>query len=276
MTERAHRDVLARGVRLRVAEDGTGAPVLYLHGLYLDHSTWRPLIRALGPDFHHVMPDLPGFGDSEKPPASRFAYDIGAFTDAIVDLYAGLALRRSIVVGHGLGGAVAIALAARHPELTSKLVLLDAAWHQPEPSWPTRVAAVPLLGGIVVKQLLGRVAFRTFFRRSLLAPNADLETARIDHYYDLFNTPAARGSALATLRRTADTRAISALTPRVETPTLVVWGRHDRICPAAFGQRLSREIRGARLELVDAGHCPQEERPEQVGAVIRRFLADER
>ncbi|GMV12908.1 MAG: alpha/beta hydrolase [Sorangiineae bacterium PRO1] len=276
MGERVYRDVLARGVRLRVAEDGTGPSVLYLHGLYLDHSTWQELTRLLGEGFHHVTPDLPGFGESEKPPTGRFAYDIDAFTDAIVDLYGGLGLGRATVVGQGLGGAIAIALAARHPELVSKLVLLDAAWNELAPSLATRLAQVPVLGSLVVKQLAGRVAFRAFFRRTLLAPDARLEDARIDRYYDLFNTPAARGSALATLRATADARAVAALTPRIETPTLVVWGRHDRICPAAFGQRLAREIRGARLELLDAGHCPQEERPQETGAVIRRFLGDER
>ncbi len=78
------------------------------------------------------------------------------------------------------------------------------------------------------------------------------------------------------MRATADARAIIALTPRIETPTLVIWGRHDRVCPAAFGQRLSRQIRGARLELVDAGHCPQEERPQEVGAATRRFLGEDR
>ena len=276
MTERQYRDVLARGVRPRVPAEGTGTPVPYLPGLHLDHSTWEHLGSTLGSGFQHVMPDLPGFGESEKPPAARFGYDVDAFTDALVDLYGALGLGRAVVVGHGLGGTIAITLAARHPELVSKLVLIDAAWNAVEASLASRVASVPLFGGLVIKQLLGRVAFRAFFRRSLYAPGSAIDVARIDRYYDLFNTPAARGSALATLRATADARTITALTPRVEKPTLVLWGRHDRICPAAFGQRLSREIRGARLELFDAGHCPQEERPELVAAAIRRFLAEER
>lgn len=276
MTERVYRDVLASGVRLRVMEDGSGPPVLYLHGVYLNHVTWHPIADELGSRFHHVIPDLPGFGESEKPPPARFAYDVDAFSGAIVDLYGALGLGRATVIGHGLGGAIAITLAARHPELVSRLVLIDAAWHELGPSLATRVANVPLLGGLVVKQLLGRTIFRAYFRSTLLAPDAVLEDSRIDRYYDLFNTPAARGSALATLRATADTRTVTAFTPRVETPTLVLWGRHDKVSPAAFGQRLGREIRGARFELVDSGHCPQEERPREVGALIRRFLDEER
>lgn len=276
VTERQYRDVLARGVRLRVLEEGRGQPVLYLHGLHLDHSTWDALCSTLGSSFQHVVPDLPGFGESEKPPPARFGYDVDAFTDAIVDLYGALGLGRAVVVGHGLGGTIAITLAARHPELVAKLVLIDAAWNSVEASLATRIASMPLLGGLVVKQLLGRTGFRAFFTGSVFGAGSTIDAARIDRYYQLFNTPAARGSALATLRATADARAITALTPRVEKPTLVLWGRHDRLCPAALGQRLSREIRGARLELFDAGHCPQEERPAEVGAAIRRFLAEER
>lgn len=276
MTERAYRDVLARGVRLRVAEGGTGAPVLFLHGLCMDHSTWSRLLPTLGEGFHWVTPDLPGFGESEKPPAARFAYDVDAFADAVVDLYAGLGLGRAAVVGHALGAAIAITLAARHPELVSKLVLVDAACGAPPEHWPLRLAAAPIVGGIITKQLLGPTTFRAFFQSALFASGSGVGAERTRHYYELFNTPAARGSALATLRRTGDTRSITALTPRIETPTLVIWGRDDPLFPAGQGQRLAREIRGARFELLDAGHSPQEERPEAVGRVIREFLSEER
>src|SRR5262245_24661404 len=126
MAERVHRDVLARGVRLRVTEEGAGPSVLMLHDLYMDHSTWDAFGAELGDGFHRVAPDLPGFGESEKPPASRFAYDVDGITDAVLDLYAALGLGPAAVVGNGLGGAVAITLAARHPELVSRLVLVDA------------------------------------------------------------------------------------------------------------------------------------------------------
>lgn len=265
------RDVLARGVRLRVAEHGEGTRALFLHGLYLDHGTWDSVVSELD-GFHCIAPDLPGFGESEKPPVNRFAYDLEAFVEALVDLYAGLRLGRAAVVGHGLGGALAIILAARHPELVSKLVLVDALCHAPPAGIQTRVAALPLIGGLVLKQLWGRAAFRAYFRRSLLSSASSVPDERIDRYYELYNSPAARGSALATLRAMADTRAVVAQTPRIQTPTLVVWGRHDRVHPPALGQRLAREIPGCRLELLDAGHVPQEERPRELAGALRRFL----
>lgn len=270
------RDLTASGVRLRVVEGGSGAPVVLLHGLFVDHSSWDDVIEQLGDDFRLVAPDLPGFGDSEKPAPSRFPYGVDAFAETIADLYAGLELGRAALVGHALGGAVALTLAARHPELVNRLVLVDSLCYPTRPDITRRIVRTPVVGGFVFKQLWGRTAFRTFFRDAMLSPRAAVPSHRIDRYYEIFNEPMARNSALATLRGTIDTRSIVAQTSRIQTPTLVIWGRADRLYPAGFGQRLAREIRGAGFELVDAGHCPHEERPREIAAIIRRFLHDER
>lgn len=271
-----HRDIKASGVRLRVSQAGEGQPVVLLHGLFVDHTTWQPVIDLLSAHFMVVAPDLPGFGQSEKPPASRFPYGTEAFAEAVADLYAGLDLGRAAVVGHGLGGAVALTLASRHPELVSRLVLVDAVCYETPLDFRRRLALLPVVGGFVFKQLWGKTTFRAFFRNSIFSPNFDVPNERLDRYYDAFNTPASRGSALATMRATADTRSIVAHLSRVTTKTLVVWGRRDRIYPAGYGQRLSREIRGAGFELIEAGHAPHEEDPQAFSRVVERFLADER
>ena len=272
MTAPTQRDVTASGVRLRVAETGAGPPVVLLHGLLVDHRSWDGVMAVLGHEFRVVAPDLPGFGDSEKPPPSRFPYGVAAFSEAIADLYAGLGLGRAALVGHALGGAVALTLAAQHPELVQKLVLVDALCYEAPVDLARRLALLPVVGGFLMKQLWGRAAFRAFFRDRMLSPRAEVPTERIDRYYDAFNTPAARGSALATLRATVDLRTVVAYTTRIQTPTLVLWGRGDRVYPAANGQRLAREIRGAGFELLDAGHAPQEERADDVARAIARFL----
>lgn len=272
----AQRDVTASGVRLRVAEAGEGPTVVFVHGIFFDHTTWSGVAQELESDFHVVALDLPGFGASEKPPPSKFPYGVPAFTEAVADLYAGLSLGRVALVGHGVGGAVALTLAARHPELVAQLVLVDTVCYETARGLERQLALVPFLGSFVFRQLWGRTAFRAFFRERLLSPGARVSTERIDYFYNLFNTPAARGSALATLRATTDSRTVVAQTGRIQTPTLVVWGRGDRVFPAGFGQRLAREIRGARFELLDAGHSPQEEQPELLARVIRSFLRVDR
>jgi pimeloyl-ACP methyl ester carboxylesterase len=272
-TARIHRDIKASGVRLRVTETGEGPSLVLLHGLFMDHTTWDHVSDELGRQYRVVAPDLPGFGHSEKPPESRFPYGINAFADAVVDLYAGLELGRAIMVGHALGGAVAITLAARHPELISRLVLIDALCYSAQRDIASRVALAPLIGGFAFKQLWGKSAFKAYFKESYLSRDARIPSARLDRYYESFNTPAARASALATLRATRDTRAVVAHIARISTPTLVIWGSEDTLYPAALGQRMSREIPHAGFQLIGAGHAPQEEQPSEVVAAIQRFCA---
>lgn len=276
MTVTEHRDVTARGVRLRVTEEGDGQRVVLLHGLFADHRTWdgvRPKLRGA---FRVIAPDLPGFGQSEIPPPTRFPYGIDSFAEAVTDLYAGLEIGRAALVGHGLGGAVALTVAARHPELVSHLILIDAHAYTDSSRAEGRIARAPLLGSLIFKQLVGRALFRAYCRGRLLSPEARVDTALLDGFYDAFSSPPARGSALAALQSALDTRPIIACTARVQSPTLVIWGRSDAVYPAALGQRLAREIRGAGLELIDAGHLSPVERPELIADLISRFVSGER
>lgn len=274
--DRTHRDVKVQGVRLRVTECGEGPVVVLLHGLFMDHRTWDVVAGELAREFRVVAPDLPGFGDSEKPPASKFRYDVDAFAEVIADLYAGLDLGRAAVVGHALGGAVAIALAARHPELVSRLVLVDSLCFETPLDLRRRIALLPVVGGFVFKQLWSRGTFRGLFKDTVVSGADAGLLEKIDRYYDAFNGPASRGSALATLRATHDTRAVVAQTARIGAPTLVIWGRDDRSFPPRFGRRLAHQIHGAGFELMNAGHAPHEELPEEFSALVTRFLRHER
>jgi pimeloyl-ACP methyl ester carboxylesterase len=131
---------------------------------------------------------------------------------------------------------------------------------------------LPIVGGVLLKQFWGPGLFKAHFRDALVSPTAHINPARLERYYDVFNSPAARNSALATLRATLDARPVVAQTGRIQARTLVIWGRSDRMYPASFGQRLAREIRGAGFEILDSGHSPQEECPAELARIIARFL----
>lgn len=271
------RDLLGAGVRIRVTERGSSAnpAVLLLHDIFLDSRTWDLVAEMLSSEFFVVTPDLPGFGNSEKPAPNRYPYGVGAFTEAIVDLYSGLGLARATVVGHGLGGAIAIGLGARHPELVTRLVLLDAVCNGPPLGKLQRVLVLPFVGGFVLKQLLGFGAYRRFFFDYLVAPGARVDLARVQSFFEPLSAPAARSSMLATLRATVDVRSVAANKARLGTPTLVVWGRVDQLQPVGDGQQIARSLR-AGFEVLDSGHCPQEECPDQLASVLRRFIRDQR
>jgi pimeloyl-ACP methyl ester carboxylesterase len=272
------RDVTARGVRTRVLEAGSplSPALVLLHGLFTSHRSFEDVIDPLSARFHVIAPDLPGFGESEKPSPSRYAYGVEAHAEAVADLIAAFGVGRAAVLGHAMGGAVALTLAADHRELVQRLILEDALAHGFPMSLKARLALIPVLGGFAFKQLYGRAIFRSFFGEEMYAPGAAPPLERIDWHYDIFNTPAARESAYAVMRATLDTRAVVARLPRVAAPTLVVWGRDDRIYPVQAAHRLVREIRGAKLEIMEAGHVPHEERPREFLDVLREFLEGRR
>jgi pimeloyl-ACP methyl ester carboxylesterase len=267
------RDVAARGARIRFVEAGQGAPLLLVHDYLSNHLEWEDVLLALAERFHVIVPDLPGFGDSEKPPPSRYAYGCEAFSESLVDLVASLGLGRVAVCGHALGGSIALTMAAQHPHVVDKLLLV-APIVQPRRSDPfTRVATVPLLGPVLFKQLYGRAIFRSYVRDRHFGKVASVPWARIDYLFDLFNGPAAREAAYATMRGTLDTRPLMASVPRVTAPALVAWGRGDRANPVEQGRRLARELRGARFEVFDCGPSPAEECPREFVKAVTTFLA---
>lgn len=272
------RDVTARGVRTRVLEAGSDrSPALVLiHGLYTSHRSFEDLIEDLSPRFHVIAPDLPGFGESEKPNPARYPYGVEAHAEAIADLIAAFGVGRAHVLGHAMGGAIALTLAAEHRELVQRLVLEDSLAHPFPMSFRARLPLVPIIGGIAFKQLYGRAIFRSIFRDEMYAPGGAPPLERIDWHYDIFNSPSARESAHAVMLATLDTRPVVARLPRIVAPTLVLWGRGDRIYPVQSAHRLAREIPGAKLEIMDTGHVPHEERPREFLALLTEFLEGKR
>jgi len=276
--QRVSRDVTARGVRMRVVEAGLEheQPVILVHGFLVSHLEFDDIIDSLARRFHVIAPDLVGFGESEKPSPARYRYGIETFAEAIADLVAAYGLGRTNVLGHGMGGAVAIILAAQYGELLTRMVLVDPLCYPFPARWQARLARLPVLGGVFFKQLYGRWLFRSYFQDEVFSPQAALPHERIEQHYATFNTPSGRESAYAVRRAMLDTRAVVARIGRVQCPTLVVWGRNDRIVPAAFALKLVREIPGARLELFDAGHSPHEEHPSEFASVATEFFLGRR
>jgi len=268
------RDVSARGARMRFVEAGSGPPLLLVHGYLASRLTWDDVLPVLARDFRLIVPDLPGFGESEKPPPARYPYTFDAFAESLVDLVAALGLSRVSLCGHSMGGAIALTLAANHPDVVDKLILVGPTVYPSGPDAVSRLAMVPVVGAVLFKQLYGRALFRSYFRQRVYGAAATIPWQRVDQLYELFNAPAAREAAYATMLSMLDTRPLVAKIPRVTAPTLVGWGRADRSYPVAHGRRLARELRSARFEVFECGHSPAEECPDAFADIARSFLRD--
>ena len=271
------RDVAARGARIRFVEAGEGPPLVLIHDYLASRVAWDDVLPGLSARFRVIAPDLPGFGESEKPPPSRYRYDFDAFCESLADLVAAAGLGRVSLCGHAMGGAVALTLAATYAHVVDKLVLVNPLVYPPRPDTLSRIAGVPILGPLVFKQLYGRSLFRSRFLGHGQGPASDDDGAalkRVDHLFDLFDVPAAREAAYATMLAMLDTRPLTASVPRVNAPTLVAWGRANRASPVEQGRRLARELGGARFEVFDCGRSPAEECPEAFTSVVTSFLVN--
>jgi pimeloyl-ACP methyl ester carboxylesterase len=266
------RDVAARGARIRFVEIGEGPPLILIHDYLASHVAWDDVLPRLAENFRVIAPDLPGFGESEKPPPSRYRYDFEAFCESLADLIAAVGLGRVSICGHAMGGAVALTLAATYAHVVDKLVLVNPLVYPPRPDKLSRMASIPLLGPLVFKQVLGRSLFRNRFRPEGDTGQDDAASRRVDHLFDLFDIPAAREAAYATMLAMLDTRPLTASVPRISAPSLVIWGRGNRDAPVEQGRRLARELKGARFEVFDCGRSPAEERPELFANTVTSFL----
>lgn len=265
------KDVRTRGARIRFVEAGDSdgrAPLVMLHDVLASHEVFGTCISHLSTRFRVIAPDLPGFGASEKPDPQKYAYGYDGFADSIFDLVAALGLGRVHVLGQGMGAGVALTLAAKHPSVVDKQVLVSPLVYPCDELAIERAARLPLVGGLLWRQVMGHSMFKSVIADSMFAGSA--HPPEVD-FYEAFNAPAARQAAHATMIAKADTRPLVAKLPRVSAETLVLWGRDDRMAPVEHGRRLARELRG-RFEVLECGRCAPAEEPEAFSATVTSFL----
>ena len=268
----AVHDVSIRGVRLRFLDVGAGPAVILVHGYLASHAAWHAVVAPLAAHFRVIAPDLPGFGESEKPPPSRYAYTTAAFAESLVDLIAALDVNRASIIGHRMGSAVALTTAIAYPDLVERLVLVTPDLYPRRPSRWERAATAPVVGGLVFKQLAGPRLFLRYF--DPWSPPAAPVSARMLEWIDAFSAPAAREAAHATMRALADTRALLARLSRATAPTLVCCGGRDDAVRLGQGRQLARDLPRGRLELFDAGSSPEDERPDEFARRVTAFLRE--
>jgi 2-succinyl-6-hydroxy-2,4-cyclohexadiene-1-carboxylate synthase len=261
------------GVRLAVAEDGTGRPVLLLHGFTGTNATWSELLPRLRSSHRTVAPDLLGHGGSDRP-ADPTRYALERQAADLASLLTTLAAPPADIVGYSMGARLALRLVLDHPHVARRLVLESPSAGIADPTERTRRSAddLALADGI---ERDGIEAFVDAWQAmELFATQASLPAevrARIRHER-LSQEP----SGLANAVRGAGPGAMEPLHERlgeIVSVTLVIAGERDaigleRACLVAAG------IPGARLEIVpEIGHAPHLEAPEAFAGLVVPFLA---
>ncbi len=276
-----HRDeLMLHGHRVCLRHGGEGPPVVLIHGITGSSEQWLPVMDPLAESFTVLAPDLLGHGESAKP---RGDYSLGAYASGIRDLLVGLEVPAATIVGHSLGGGIAMQFAYQFPERCERLVLVSSGGLGAEVNPLLRAASLPgselvlplltasrlLAAGTAIGSALGRLGLKT---------GPDL--AELARGYASLSDPETRAAFIHTLRAVIDLggQRVSAtdrlyLTARM--PSLIVWGSRDQIIPVEHAHAAHEAMPGSRLEVFDGtGHFPQLEHPWRFARLLRDFILD--
>ena len=269
-------DLHGHRVSYRIA--GEGPVILLIHGIAGSSQQWLDSMSLLAEAHTVVAPDLLGHGRSAKP---RGDYSLGAYAAGLRDLLVALDCRKATVVGHSLGGGIALQFAYQFPERIGRLTLVSSGGLGREvhpllraATLPGSELVLPLISndtvrnaGTAVSQMVGRFGFR-----------AGPDIAEFARGYGSLADGDARQAFIHTLRAVIDhggqrVNATDRLYLAEDMPSLIVWGRRDPIIPVAHAGIAHRGMPGSRLEVFDdSGHFPQLDDPVRFARTLSDFI----
>jgi pimeloyl-ACP methyl ester carboxylesterase len=279
MTESSSQQIELHGHPVTYRRMGQGPAVLLVHGITSSSRTWRSVLPALAEHYDVIAPDLLGHGQSAKP---RGDYSLGAYASGLRDLLVALEVPTATVVGHSLGGGVAMQFAYQFPDRLERLVLVDSGGLGSEVSLVLRAATLPgaeyvlpllasrpLRGaGAAMGAVLGRIGLR-----------ASADVRGMAEGFESLGDGEARRAFVHTARSVIDPAgqrvdATDRLYLAEHVPSLIVWGERDRMIPVRHGHDAHEHMPNSRLEIFPgAGHFPFNDDPERFVATLHEFIA---
>ena len=267
------------GSEITFATAGKGPVLLLIHGMGGNFRNWESVVGPLARHHTVIAPDLPGHGESA---AGHGDYSLGSFASVLRDLLVTLGHERATLVGHSLGGGVAMQFGYQFPEMVERLVLVSSGGLGSDVSAILRAATLPGAGLFIqATAAVGRVVVPPLaqgLERVGLRPNADV--AEVVRGYGSLSDDDRREAFLATVRGVIGPRgqrvnAGDRLALAENIPVLIIWGERDPIIPASHGEDAHRHLPESRLEIFDnVGHIPQIEAPLRFVDSLDRFLAE--
>jgi pimeloyl-ACP methyl ester carboxylesterase len=278
-----HKFVQANGIQIHYVTQGEGTPVILLHGFPEFWIAWRHQIPALAKHFQVIVPDLRGYGQTERP--SKVAdYNISLLAADIECLIKALGFENAHIIGHDWGGAIAWNLALQYPEVVDRLVVLNSPhpvifskalrsnFRQILKSWYIFFFQLPHIPELIFRMNTQNM-IRGLLRNSTIQKDTFSDTD-IEHYVKALNEPGAMTAALNYYRAAFRKRNSITRVKKIDAPTLLIWGEKD----IALGKELTYDMESLftgpfSIEyILNCGHFVNEEQPELVNHLLMDHL----
>jgi pimeloyl-ACP methyl ester carboxylesterase len=268
---------VVHGYRRAYRIAGSGPAVLLIHGIGDSSDTWAELIPGLARKHTVIAPDLLGHGASDKP---RADYSVAAYANGVRDLLSTLGIESATLVGHSLGGGVAMQFAYQFPERTERLILVSAGGVGGEVNPVLRAVSLP--GAHLMLSALRLPGMRLnvgLFLRLMRLLDTDLaqDAPELVNLVDALPDTTSRSAFIRTLRAVVDWRgqAVTMLDRCYLTegmPTMLLWGDRDSVVPVRHAHGAHAAMPGSRLEIFEgAGHFPFHSDPARFLALVEEF-----
>jgi len=260
-TQTLNLQIPNREINVQISEGGTGDNCLvYLHG-FNGFEEWPSFLEALEAHFRIFVPSHPGISNSTGLDQIDDLWDL---TLVYEELISALNIDRAVVIGHSYGGMIAAELASHRADMITKLVLVDSfgLWLDTEP--------IPDIFMLTPSER---------HEISWSDPHSDIAQYYENSFYDGLNkdeTSLERAKTLMAIGKFCwpiPDKGLEKRIHRIDSPTLLVWGKHDQVVPLAYGHALQSQINGSTLAVIEgSGHIPHEERKLDFAEIIQNFL----
>jgi pimeloyl-ACP methyl ester carboxylesterase len=252
-----------------------GSTVILIHGIGAAVDSWAFNINALAQKHRVYAIDLVGFGRSDKPSVE---YSLPFFAQFVKDFMETQNIDHASLIGWSLGGGVSLQFAIQFPERLNKLILLDSMGFGREMHFMFRLSSIPLIGKMLSRP--SKKGMARFFKECVF-DHTLITDEIVELYYQFAALPGGHAAWLTTLCSNASFSGIKKEVIQafqdnlgaMSKPTLIIWGKQDRVLPAKHASIAESWIPDARVHLIDdCGHCPQIEHPEEFNTQVLEFL----
>jgi pimeloyl-ACP methyl ester carboxylesterase len=270
-------DANAAVIELHYKIYGAGDPVLCIHGFGASVFSWHNFVDPLSRNYQLILIDLKGFGNSPKPPDSH--YSTKDHVDLICKFIVDHDLKNLTLVGNSFGGALSLWLSMmlleKQPGRLRSLILIDAGAYKQYIPFYVKLIGVPIVGAAAVYLIPARCMAKSVLKLAYYDPEK-ITPDQIAAYAAPLAAPGGKHALLETGKQIIPPN-IDELTAKykdINVPTLIIWGKQDKIIAPIVGDLLDQVIPNSTLKGIDqCGHVPQEEMPEATIPLVLDFLA---